>query len=142
MERGGQRQYDIVEPIPKNIEKTYILTIGEPKNNRHRSFPVLREIEVLLNGIQALEMLSEDSFIFCRKNGSRYTEHNIEYAVARCDDETSVGKTNIHEIRRAWSSNALKTNSQKLVSNLLGHRRKLTPGSMITTQAVPSRKKK
>lgn len=117
-----QRQYDIVEPIPKNSERTYILAIGEPKNNRHRDFPMVTEIEELLNEIQALEMVSEDGFIFCKKGGLRYTEHDIECAVVRRGNEAGIDKTSIHEIRRTWSSNALQTNSRKLVSNLLGHR--------------------
>lgn len=117
-----QRQYDIVEPIHANSKRTYIIAIGEPKNNRHRNFPIVKEIAELLNEIRALKMVSEASFIFCRKDGSRYTGHDIECAVARRGNEAGVGKTSIHEIRRTWSSNALKNNSRKLVSNLLGHR--------------------
>lgn len=108
-----QRQYDIVEPIPMNSERTYILAIGEPKNNRHRVFPIVTEIADLLEEIRTLGMVSKD--------GSRYTGHDIACAAARRGDEARISKTCIHEIRRTWSSNALKTHSRKLVANLLGH---------------------
>ena len=117
-----QRQYEIVEPIPADSKRTYILTIGEPKNNRHRVFPVVAEIAELLEEIKALGMTSKDGFIFCREDGTRYTEHDIECAVARRGNEAGIEKVSIHRIRRTWSSNALKTNSRKLVANLLGHR--------------------
>ena len=114
-----QRQYVVVEPITSNSKS--ILAIGQPKCNKHRVFPVVTEIAELLNEIKSLGMTSQDGFVFCRADGSRYTGHDIACAVARRAEEASIGKTSIHEIRRTWSSNALKTNSRQLVANLLGH---------------------
>lgn len=64
---------------------------------------------------------SSDRFIFVRKNGTRYTAHDISCAVDRRASEAGIKKTSIHGIRRTVSSQLNTVLSQKDVASMLGH---------------------
>lgn len=95
------------------------LVIEEPKNLKHREFPLNDDIEEIFNRIKALGIESE--FVFARENGKRYTAHDISCACDRRANEAGIKKTSIHGIRRTVASEMRKYASIKLVSNLLGH---------------------
>lgn len=95
------------------------LVIDEPKNLKHREFPLNDNIEELLERIKALSIDSE--FIFARENGVRYTAHDISCACDRRASEAGIKKTSVHGIRRTVASEMRKIANIKIVSNLLGH---------------------
>lgn len=96
------------------------LIIGEPKNLKHRRVPIDDGISELFERIKALGI--ESDFVFARRDGTRYTAHDISCAVARRAKEAGVGgKSSIHRIRRTVVSELRKVFSPKLVSELMGH---------------------
>ena len=95
------------------------LVIDEPKNLKHRIFPLNEAIEKLLSRIMSLGINGE--FVFMNSDGRRCTGHDISCACARRAGEAGIKKTSIHCIRRTVASEMRKQFSIKLVSNLLGH---------------------
>ena len=95
------------------------LIIGEPKNKKHRKFPLSAEIEKLLNTIRSLNINSK--FIFARETGERYTAHDIACATQRRGNEAGINNVTIHRIRRTVSSTLNTIMEQQTVANLLGH---------------------
>lgn len=105
------------------IDKTCDYVIDEPKNGKHRQIPLWKELMDLLNEIGNLGITSSQGWIFARKDGSRYTGHDISCAVARRGLEAGIeGTVSIHQIRRTVSSalNAIKL-PRATIANLLGH---------------------
>lgn len=97
------------------------LEIGEPKNGKHRVIQVTGAIERVFQKIKALGHTSIDDFIFVRKDGERYTGHDISCAVDRRASEAGIKKTSIHGIRRTVSSLLNTMLPQKAVAEMLGH---------------------
>ena len=97
------------------------IIISEPKNCRHRVFPISKEIRDLFDRVRALEAASDEGFIFVRADGSRYTGHDIGCAVARRARDAGIDETSIHEIRRTVSSLLNTKLPQRDVAELLGH---------------------
>lgn len=95
------------------------LVIGEPKNRKHRRFPVTPEIAELLDRIHNLDIQSE--FVFVRKTGERYTGHDISCAIDRRANEAGIKKTSVHGVRRTVSSILNTLLPRETVANLLGH---------------------
>lgn len=94
------------------------LVIGEPKNQKHRVFPMNSAIKDLFDRVRALGFDSE--FVF-GNNEKRFTAHDISCACYRRAKEANVQKVSIHGIRRTVASELRKEFSEKLVSSLLGH---------------------
>lgn len=101
--------------------KSCELVIGEPKNYKHRKIPMTVEIKTLLDKLKTLETYNEDGFIFARKNGRRYTGHDISCAAARRSEDAGIQKTSIHGIRRTVSSLLRTVLPVRAVANMLGH---------------------
>lgn len=97
------------------------LVIGEPKNQKHRLIPMTSEMRELFEKIQALDVRSEEDFIFVRRDTTRYTAHDISCATDRRASEAGVKKTSIHGIRRTVSSILRTKLPRKTVANMLGH---------------------
>ena len=97
------------------------LEIGEPKNGKHRVIQMTDAIEGVFQKVKALGYQSDDDFIFVRKDGTRYTGHDISCAVARRAGEAGIKKTSIHGIRRTVSSLLNTVLPQKAVAEMLGH---------------------
>lgn len=72
------------------------LVIGEPKNRKHRRFPVTPEITELLDRIHNLDIQS--GFVFVRKTGERYTGHDISCAIDRRANEAGIKKHRFMEL--------------------------------------------
>lgn len=97
------------------------LIISEPKNRKHRVFPISREIEDLFDRVRALGATSDEDFIFVRPDGRRYTGHDIGCAVSRRAKEAGIDNTSIHEIRRTVSSLLNTRLPRRDVADMLGH---------------------
>lgn len=95
--------------------------IGEPKNGKHRKFPITNDISNLLEKIHQLNLTSNEDYIFVRQDGSRYTSHDISCAIARRSSEAGIKKASIHCVRRTVSSALNTLLPQKEVASLLGH---------------------
>ena len=94
--------------------------IDEPKNLKHREFPLSDAILELFERINALGLGSE--FVFVRKDGSRYTGHDVSCACRRRAEEAGLGKAvSIHMIRRTVASIMREYASVNTISCLLGH---------------------
>ena len=102
-------------------DRSYELVIGEPKNYKHRKIQMTNEIESLLLRIKDLETYREEGFIFVRKDGRRYTGHDISCAVVRRSEDAGIQKTSIHGIRRTVSSLLRTVLPVRAVANMLGH---------------------
>lgn len=96
------------------------LVIGEPKNRKHRKIPMTRDICNLFNRVKELGIDSE--WIFAKKDGSRYTAHDISCACDRRAKEIGLDGSSIHEIRRTVSSYLRTIITREAVASLLGHR--------------------
>ena len=97
------------------------LIISEPKNGKHRVFPINSEIRDLFDRVKALGAASDDGFIFVRPDGRRFTGHDIGCATSRRAKEAGIDGTSIHEIRRTVSSLLNTILPQRDVAELLGH---------------------
>lgn len=102
-------------------DKPSEIIISEPKNRKHRVFPISRQIEDLFDRIRDLGATSDEDFIFVRPDGRRYTGHDIGCAVARRAREAGIDNTSIHEIRRTVSSLLNTRLSRRDVADMLGH---------------------
>lgn len=102
-------------------DKSCELVIGEPKNYKHRKVPMTAELKSLLDRLKMLETYNDNGFIFARKNGQRYTGHDISCATARRSTEAGIQRTSIHGIRRTVSSLLRTVLPVKAVANMLGH---------------------
>lgn len=97
------------------------LIIGEPKNHKHRVIPLIPEIKEIFEKVKSLGYESPENFVFVRKNGKRYTAHDISCAVDRRASEAGIKKTSIHGIRRTVSSYLRTLLPVQAVANMLGH---------------------
>lgn len=93
--------------------------IGLPKNNKVRQIPMSEEIQELFDRIKSLGIKSE--WAFARKNGERFTAHDISCATDRRATSAGIKKTSIHGIRRTVSSNLNKILPRTAVASMLGH---------------------
>lgn len=93
--------------------------IGEPKNRKHREFPISDEIEELLNKVRAVQKkyCITSKYVFANKSG-RVNSHTISYAMTRRCKDAGIDTRSIHAIRRTVSSH-LRTKLP--VANMLGH---------------------
>ena len=98
------------------------LVIDEPKNRKHRTFPLTPEISSLLAKIRAAAPYFPEGFVFSNKDGSRYTGHDISCAVSRRGLEAGIPNVSIHRIRRTVSSILRTYLPARTVAALLGHR--------------------
>ena len=101
-------------------DKPCELVIAEPKNGKHRLLPLTDDIRTLLDKIKALSLKSEEDFLFVRKDGTRYTAHDISCAIDRRADEAGL-KASVHKVRRTLSSELNTILPQKVVADMLGH---------------------
>lgn len=96
--------------------------IGEPKNNKHRTFPMCDEIRTLLDrikNVQAAHGIQSD-FVFANKNG-RVNSHTISCAMTRRCKDAGIEVRSIHAIRRTVSSHLRTVLPVATVANMLGH---------------------
>lgn len=96
--------------------------IGEPKNRKHREFPMSDEIEELLNKVRAVQkkygITSE--YVFVNKNG-RVNSHTISCAMTRRCKDAGIDTRSIHAIRRTVSSHLRTKLPVATVAKMLGH---------------------
>ena len=97
------------------------IIISEPKNKKHRVIPVTNDIRDLFDRVRALNVTSDEDFIFVRSDGTRYTGHDIGCAASRRAIEAGIDSTSIHEIRRTVSSLLNTKLPQRDVAEMLGH---------------------
>lgn len=119
--RDGYIYIDRAEQRLDYSDRVCEIVIGEPKNRKHRKFPITPEISELFERISKLDIKGE--FIFSRENGERYKAHDISCAVDRRAKEADIPKTSIHGIRRTVSSflNGETNLSRETIANMLGH---------------------
>ncbi|MBR3823573.1 MAG: tyrosine-type recombinase/integrase [Lachnospiraceae bacterium] len=115
--------YDWVEPKDNFLKRSasYIMTVGEPKNRKHRNFPMVPQIRALFDEIRALDVSNDNSFIFAKEGSIRHNGHDISCAIERRSKEANIKKASVHMLRRTFSSNALIKYPRELVAALLGH---------------------
>lgn len=96
--------------------------IGEPKNGKHRVFPMTKEAKALFKRIKAVQKKNNivSEFVFADSDG-RYTEMKIGLAMRRRCQNAKIHKKSIHAIRRTVSSNLRIILPAATVANLLGH---------------------
>ena len=116
---SGYINIDYSEHRIDHLDRPCELVIAEPKNRKHRKFPIAPEIQELFDKIKALGIQSE--FIFARKNGKRFTAHDISCACARRGLDAGIEHVSIHRIRRTVSSVLNTLMARETVANLLGH---------------------
>lgn len=96
--------------------------IGEPKNCKHRTFPMSDEIRTLLNRVKAVQekhgITSE--YVFANKDG-RVNSHTISCAMTRRCKDAGIDTRSIHAIRRTVSSHLRTVLPIATVANMLGH---------------------
>jgi integrase len=80
-----------------------------------------QDIKNLMNKVRRLGFMSDEDYVFSRKNGQRCTAHAISSAVSRRADEAGIKKTSIHGIRRTVSSYLRQELPIKAVASMLGH---------------------
>jgi len=97
------------------------LVIDEPKNGRHRVVQMTKKIKAVFEKVKAIGFTSNEDFVFCRKDGTRYTGHDISCACDRRAKEAGIKKTSIHGIRRTMSSMLNTILPEKAVADMLGH---------------------
>lgn len=96
--------------------------IGEPKNGKHRDFPMEDEIQELLSRVKSMQethgIISE--YVFANKDG-RVNSHTISCAMTRRCKDAGIEPKCIHDIRRTVSSHLRKSLPVATVANMLGH---------------------
>ena len=102
-------------------DKTEII-IGEPKNFKHRRFPITRNIRELLYKIKTVQALNgvDSEFVFADKT-KRYKASEITLAMTRRCKSAKIPKKSIHDIRRTGSSKLRAKLPSATVAALLGH---------------------
>lgn len=96
--------------------------VGEPKNRKHRKFPMNDEIETLLNRVKDIQAKYgiKSEFVFANKEG-RVNSHTITCAMTRRCSNAGIPKRSIHAIRRTVSSHLRTVLPIATVANMLGH---------------------
>lgn len=103
-------------------DKTCEYYIGEPKNKKHREFPMSDEIKDLFKRIKAVQKRHGivNEYVFADKNG-RVNSHTISCAMNRRCEDAGIDTKSIHAIRRTVSSHLRKTLPIATVCAMLGH---------------------
>lgn len=103
-------------------DKSSEYIVGEPKNSKHRVYPITDEIQELLNRIKAIHTKYgiNSEYVFADKSG-RVNGHTISCAVNRRCNDAGIDKRSIHAIRRTVSSYLRTRLPIATVANLLGH---------------------
>lgn len=103
-------------------DKSCSYYIGEPKNRKHRTFPMCDEIRTLLGKVKAVQekygITSE--YVFANKDG-RVNSHTISCAMTRRCKDAGIDTRSIHAIRRTVSSHLRTVLPVATVANMLGH---------------------
>ena len=96
--------------------------IGEPKNHKHRTFPMSDEIRTLLDRIKKMQAENgiSSEYVFADKNG-RVNSHTISCAMTRRCKDAGIATRSIHAIRRTVSSHLRTVLPVATVANMLGH---------------------
>lgn len=96
--------------------------IGEPKNGKHRDFPMQDEILELLCRVKHMQETHgiASEYVFANKDG-RVNSHTISCAMTRRCKDAGIEPKSIHDIRRTVSSHLRKNLPVATVANMLGH---------------------
>ena len=96
--------------------------IGEPKNRKHRTFPMSDEMKKLFKRIKTVQKKYgiSSEFVFANKEG-RVNSHTISCAMNRRCKDAGIDTRSIHAIRRTVSSHLRAVLPVATVANLLGH---------------------
>lgn len=96
--------------------------IGEPKNGKHRDFPMEDEIHDLLSRVRYMQERHGVTleYVFANKDG-RVNSHTISCAMTRRCKDAGIEPKCIHDIRRTVSSHLRKVLPVATVANMLGH---------------------
>lgn len=96
--------------------------IGEPKNQKHRQFPMSDELRALFKKIKEVHkkygITSE--YVFPNEEGS-VNSHTITCAMSRRCKDAGIDTRSIHAIRRTVSSHLRTVLPIATVANMLGH---------------------
>lgn len=120
-EENGLIHIDLSEHRLDYSDRPSEFVIGEPKNCRHRTFPMNDNIKHVFEKVKSIRYSGENDFVFVREDGSRYTGHNIGCAVDRISKEIGIKTLSIHGIRRTVSSLLNEVLPRRVVAELLGH---------------------
>ncbi len=103
-------------------DKSSEYIIGEPKNGKHRVFPMVKKARALFKKIKALQKKNNivNEFVFADSQG-RYSESKIGLAMKRRCENAKIKNKSIHSIRRTVSSNLRKILPAATVANMMGH---------------------
>lgn len=96
--------------------------IDEPKNRKHRTFPMSEEMKTLFKHIRTIQNKYgiSSEFVFANKD-SRVNSHTISCAMNRRCKDAGIDTRSIHAIRRTVSSHLRTILPVATVANLLGH---------------------
>lgn len=96
--------------------------IGEPKNRKHRVFPMSDEMKALFKRIKAIHEKHEieSEYVFANKDG-RVNSHTISCAMSRRCKDAGIESRSIHAIRRTVSSYLRTVLPVATVASMLGH---------------------
>lgn len=96
--------------------------IAEPKNCKHREFPMSDEIITLLNKVKTVQIKYgiTSEYVFANKEG-RVNSHTITCAMSRRCKDAGIEARSIHAIRRTVSSHLRAVLPIATVANMLGH---------------------
>ncbi len=96
--------------------------VGEPKNRKHREFPMTKAMKNLFERIREVHKKYgiSSEFVFANKEG-RVNSHSITCAMTRRCIDANIEVKSIHAIRRTISSHLRTILPIASVANLLGH---------------------
>ena len=115
----GYIHIDFSEHRIDHEDGSYEFVVGEPKNLKHRKFPLNPAIEDILRRVKALGR--DGDFVFTNEKGERQSGGSISCASFNRGEECGIEKASVHRIRRTVASELRKKYSAKVVAELLGH---------------------
>lgn len=103
-------------------DKPSVIAIGEPKNGKHRVFPLTPEIQALFDEIKDIQTSHgiNATFVFQSKK-KRFTALQIGLCMRRRCKGAKIPEKCIHDIRRTVSSKLRAVLPSATVAALMGH---------------------
>ncbi len=120
--RDGLLHIDYSEHRLDYDDRPSEIIIGEPKNKKHRKFPVTDEIKALLDEIKAIqEKHGIKAEYVIQDSKKRYTASQISNCMRHRCITAGIPNKSIHDIRRTVSSKLRTTLPRATVAALMGH---------------------
>ena len=119
---ASEHRYDFVDGPS-------VFLVGEPKNEKHRRFPMTKEMVDLFNRIHKVQKKHgiESEYVFEGING-RYTARKISQAMNRRCEKAGLLCKSLHGMRKTVSSHLRTMLPRATVAEMLGHLDEINDG--------------